>query len=183
MHFGFGWEEIVVKRGLFVGRFQPFHKGHLKPLKDILEKLDELVIVVGSAQYSHKIDNPFTAGERVTMIRLALEEEGIQPLKYWIIPVSDVHVHMIWVSHVVGYTPKFTVVYSNEPLTRRLFVEAGYKVEPVPFHKREVYSATEIRKRMLNGQKWEKLVPNSVVQFIKEINGVERIRNLAKTDI
>jgi len=75
------------------------------------------------------------------------------------------------------------VIYSNESLTRRLFVEAGYKIEPVPFHKREVYSATEIRKRMLNGQKWEKLVPNSVVKFIKEINGVERIRDLAKTDI
>lgn len=182
MHFSLGWEEIVVKRGLFVGRFQPFHKGHLKPLKDILEKLDELIIVVGSAQYSHKIDNPFTAGERITMIRLALEEEGIPPSKYWIISVPDVHVHMTWVSNIVGYTPKFTVVYSNESLTRRLFVEADYKVEPVPFHKREVYSATEIRKQMLNGQKWEKLVPNSVVQFIKEINGVERIRDLAKTD-
>jgi len=183
MHFSLGWEEIVVKRGLFVGRFQPFHKGHLKPLKDILEKLDELVIVVGSTQYSHKIDNPFTAGERITMIRRALEEEGIAPSRYWIISVPDVHVHMTWVSHLVGYTPKFTVVYSNEPLTRRLFVEAGYKVEHVPFHKREVYSATEIRKRMLNGQNWEQLVPNSVVQFIKEIGGVERIRDLAKTDI
>jgi nicotinamide-nucleotide adenylyltransferase len=183
MHFSLGWEEIVVKRGLFVGRFQPFHKGHLKPLKDILEKLDELVIVVGSSQYSHKIDNPFTAGERITMIRRALEEEEIAPSRYWIISVPDVHVHMTWVSHLVGYTPKFTVVYSNAPLTRRLFVEAGYKVEPVPFHKREVYSATEIRKRMLNGQNWEQLVPNSVVQFIKEISGVERIRDLAKSDI
>jgi nicotinamide-nucleotide adenylyltransferase len=183
MHFSLGWEEIVVKRGLFVGRFQPFHKGHLKPLKDILEKLDELVIVVGSSQYSHKIDNPFTAGERITMIRRALEEEGIAPSRYWIISVPDVHVHMTWVSHLVGYTPKFTVVYTNEPLTRRLFVEAGYKVEPVPFVKREVYSATEIRKRMLNGQNWEQLVPNSVVQFIKEISGVERIRDLAKSDI
>ncbi len=183
MHFSLRCEETMVKRGLFVGRFQPFHKGHLKPLKDILEKLDELIIVVGSAQYSHKIDNPFTAGERITMIRLALKEEGIPPSKYWIIPVPDVHVHMTWVSHVVGYTPKFTVVYSNESLTRRLFVEAGYKIEPVPFHKREVYSATEIRKRMLNGQKWEKLVPNSVVKFIKEINGVERIRDLTETDV
>jgi len=182
MQLSLGQEQIVVKRGLFVGRFQPFHKGHLKPLKDILEKLDELVIVVGSAQYSHKIDNPFTAGERITMIRRALEKEGITPSKYWIIPVPDVHVHMTWVSHIIGYTPKFSVVYTNEPLTRRLFVEAGYKVEPVPFHKREVYSATEIRKRMLNGQNWEQLVPNSVVQFIKEIDGVKRIRDLAKKD-
>lgn len=173
----------MVKRGLFVGRFQPFHMGHLKAVKDILEKLDELVIVVGSSQYSHRMDNPFTAGERVTMIRRALEEEGISPSRYWILPVPDVHVHMTWVAQVVGYTPKFTVVYTNDPLTRRLFIEAGYEVKPVPFHKRELYSATEIRKRMLNGKNWEELLSSSVVQFIKEIDGVERLRDLAKTDI
>lgn len=172
----------MVKRGLFVGRFQPFHRGHLKAVKDILEKLDELVIVVGSSQYSHRMDNPFTAGERVTMIRRALEK-GISPSRYWIVPVPDVHVHMTWVAQVVGYTPKFTVVYTNDPLTRRLFIEAGYEVKPVPFHKREFYSATEIRKRMLNGKNWEELLPSSVAQFIKEIGGVERLRDLAKTDI
>jgi nicotinamide-nucleotide adenylyltransferase len=173
----------MVKRGLFVGRFQPFHMGHLKAVKDILEKLDELVIVVGSSQYSHRMDDPFTAGERVTMIRRALEEEGISPSRYWFVPVPDVHVHMTWVAQVVGYTPKFTVVYTNDPLTRRLFVEAGYEVKPVPFHKRELYSATEIRKRMLNGKNWEDLLPSSVVRFIKEIGGVERLQDLAKTDV
>lgn len=171
-----------MKRGLFVGRFQPFHLGHLEAVKDILEKIDELVIVVGSSQYSHRIDNPFTAGERVTMIRKALEEQGISPSRYWIVPVPDVHVHMTWVSQVLGYTPRFNVVYTNDPLTRRLFIEAGYEVKPVPFYKRKLYSATEIRKRMLNGQNWEKLIPNSVIQFIKEINGMERLQDLAKTD-
>jgi len=173
----------MVKRGLFVGRFQPFHIGHLKAVKGILEKLDELVIVVGSSQHSHRMDNPFTAGERITMIRKALEEEGISPSQYWIVPVPDVHVHITWVAQVIGYTPKFNVVYTNEPLTRRLFVEAGYEVKPVPFHKRELYSATEIRKRMLEGKNWEELLPSSVVQFIKEMGGVERLRDLAKTDI
>jgi len=173
----------MVKRGLFVGRFQPFHMGHLTAVKDILEKLDELVIVVGSSQYSHRMDNPFTAGERVTMIRKALEEKGISPSHYWIVPVPDVHVQVTWVAQVIGYTPFFTVVYTNDSLTLRLFTEAGYEVKPVPFHKRELYSATEIRKRMLNEKNWEELLPNSVVQFIKEINGVERLQDLAKSDV
>ena len=172
----------MVKRGVFVGRFQPFHNGHLKAVEGILREVDELVIVVGSSQYSHRMNNPFTSGERITMIRRALEEEGIQPSRYWIVPVPDTHVHMIWVSQVVGYTPKFDVVYTNEPLTRRLFVERGFKVEPVPFHEREIYSATEIRKRILDGENWEELVPKGVAQIIKEIGGVERLRDLAKTD-
>lgn len=172
----------MVKRGLFVGRFQPFHKGHLEAIKDVLKEVDELGVVIGSAQYSHRKDNPFTAGERVTMIRKALEEAEIPAACWWIVPVPDVHVHMVWVAEVVGYVPKFDVVYSNDPLTKRLFLEAGFKVKPFPLHKREVYSATEIRERILNGKDWKTLVPKSVVKIIEEIGGVERLQDLARTD-
>ena len=170
------------KRGLFVGRFQPVHKGHVEVIKRIMKEVNELVIVVGSSQYSHRLDNPFTAGERITMIRKALEKEGIQLPRIWIIPVPDVHQHALWVSQIVGYSPKFDVVYANEPLTRRLFIEAGFNVEPMPMIKREVYLATEIRKRMLAGENWKELVPSSVAKFIKDIDGEVRLRDLNKTD-
>ncbi|HDN05579.1 MAG TPA: nicotinamide-nucleotide adenylyltransferase [Candidatus Bathyarchaeota archaeon] len=169
-------------RGLFVGRFQPFHLGHLAAIKYVLKKVDELVIVIGSAQYSHRRNNPFTAGERLVMVRKALEEAGVDCSKIWIVPVPDVHLHMLWVSSVEGYTPKFDVVYSNEPLTRRLFMEAGYKVESIPFHKRKFYSSTEVREELLKGESWEKLVPKSVADFIKEIDGINRLKDLVKTD-
>jgi nicotinamide-nucleotide adenylyltransferase len=172
----------MVKRGLFVGRFQPFHLGHLSAVKDTLKEVDELIIVIGSAQYSHRINNPFTAGERLVMVRRALEEAGIDNSRIWMVPVPDVHLHMMWVSAVEGYTPRFEVVYSNEPLTKRLFIEAGYTVKPIPFHKRNVYSSTEIRKRMLGGGNWEELVPKSVAAFIKEIDGVKRLQDLTKSD-
>lgn len=172
----------MVKRGLFVGRFQPFHLGHLSVVEDILKEVDELVIVVGSAQYSHRMDNPFTTGERLAMIRRALEEAGIDYKRIWIVPVPDIQIHMVWVSAVEGYTPQFKIVYSNEPLTRRLFAEAGYEVKSIRYHKRKVYSATEIRKRILKGENWEELVPKSVAEFIKEIGGVERLKDLTKSD-
>ncbi|MDH5374375.1 MAG: nicotinamide-nucleotide adenylyltransferase [Candidatus Bathyarchaeota archaeon] len=172
----------MAKRGLLVGRFQPFHLGHLQAIKDVLKEVDELVIVIGSAQYSHNLDDPFTAGERLVMVRKALEEAGIDYARVWVVPVPDVHLHMMWVSAVEGYTPKFDVVYSNEPLTRRLFMEAGYEVKSIRFHKRRVYSSTEIRERLLNGESWEKLVPESVAEFIKEIDGVNRLRDLTKSD-
>jgi nicotinamide-nucleotide adenylyltransferase len=172
----------LVKRGLYVGRFQPFHLGHLGAVKDILEEVEELVIVVGSAQYSHNLNDPFTAGERLVMTRKALEEAGVNDSRFWIVPVPDVHLHMMWVSALEGYTPHFDVVYSNEPLTRRLFTEAGYKVKAIRFHERKLYSSTEIRERMLRGESWEKLVPKSVAAFVKEIDGVNRLRDLTKSD-
>jgi nicotinamide-nucleotide adenylyltransferase len=172
----------MVKRGLIVGRFQPFHLGHLGAIKDVSKEVDELVIVIGSAQYSHRLNDPFTAGERLTMIRKALEEAGMDCSRIWIVPVPDIHLHMMWASAVEGYTPKFDIVYSNEPLTRRLFIEAGYKVKAMRFHERKLYSSTEIRERMLKDESWEKLVPKSVATFIREIDGVNRLRDLTKSD-
>jgi nicotinamide-nucleotide adenylyltransferase len=151
-------------------------------VKDILEEANELVIVIGSAQYSHNISNPFTAGERLTMIRRALKEAKLSESRLWIVPVPDVHLHMMWVSALEGYTPRFDTVYSNEPLTSRLFKEAGYKVKPIRFHERKFYSSTLIRERMLKDGSWEKLVPKSVATFIKEIDGVNRLRDLMKSD-
>jgi nicotinamide-nucleotide adenylyltransferase len=172
----------MTKRGLFVGRFQPFHLGHLNAIKNVLKEVEELVLVIGSAQYSHNLANPFTAGERLVMVRKALEEAGIDYSRIWIVPVPDVHLHMMWVSAIEGYTPKFDVVYSNEPLTRRLFMEAGYTVKAIRFYERKLYSSTEIRERMLKDESWEKLIPKSVAVFIKEIDGVNRLRDLTKSD-
>jgi nicotinamide-nucleotide adenylyltransferase len=170
------------KRGLYVGRFQPFHLGHLSAIKEVLKEVDELVIVIGSAQYSHNFNNPFTAGERLVMVRTALEECGVDSKRVWIVPVPDVHLHMMWVSSLEGYTPHFDILYSNEPLTRRLFMESGYKVKPIRFFERKEYSSTEIREKMVKGQNWERLVPKSVATFIKGIDGLNRLKDLTKTD-
>jgi nicotinamide-nucleotide adenylyltransferase len=172
----------LVIRGLYVGRFQPFHLGHLDAIKYVLERVDELVVVIGSAQYSHNSHDPFTAGERLVMIQRALLECNVDTSKVWIVPVPDVHLHMLWVSAVEGYTPRFEVVYSNEPLSKRLFMEAGYNVTKIPYFDRESYSSTVIRKKMLNDENWSELVPKSVKELILEIDGVNRLKDLARTD-
>jgi len=175
-------ENIVVNRGLYVGRFQPFHIGHLDAIKYALENVEELVIVIGSAQYSHNNHDPFTAGERLMMVHNALLEANVDLSKVWVVPVPDVHLHMLWVSAVEGYTPKFNVVFSNEPLTRRLFMEAGYPVKELPLFDRKQYTSTLVRQKMLQDASWTKLVPKAVAKFIKEIDGVNRLRDLARTD-
>jgi nicotinamide-nucleotide adenylyltransferase len=172
----------MVTRGLYVGRFQPFHLGHLGAIKYSLKEVDELVIVIGSAQYSHNANNPFTAGERLVMVRRALFEAGVDYSKLWIVPVPDVHLHMLWVSAVEGYTPKFNALFSNEPLTKRLFMEAGYEVKTVPLFERKTYVSTIVREKMVKDNSWMELVPKSVADFILEIDGVNRLIDLTRTD-
>jgi len=169
-------------RGLYVGRYQPFHKGHLHAVKYILGRVDQLLIVVGSAQYSHTRRNPFTAGERISMIHAALDAGGVDRALYSVLPVPDIHAHSLWVRHVGSYVPRFEVVYANDALVKRLFEEGGYRVEPIPFLERDAFSATEIRQRMLDGRDWADLVPDAVADYIGEIDGVSRVRDLARTD-
>jgi len=156
--------------------------GHLDAIKYVLKEVDEVVIIIGSAQYSHNTKNPFTAGERLVMVRQALLEAGVNNSKLWIVPVPDVHLHMLWVSAVEGYTPKFNALFSNEPLTKRLFMEAGYEVKPIPLFDRKFYMSTLVREKMVKDDTWTELVPKTVANFILEIDGVNRLRDLARTD-
>ncbi|MHA2405128.1 MAG: nicotinamide-nucleotide adenylyltransferase [Candidatus Hermodarchaeia archaeon] len=169
-------------RALYVGRFQPLHNGHVEAIKYIIREVDALEIVIGSAQLSHSLTNPFTTGERIRMIRDTLTDIRTTPCKCHIIAIPDAEMHAIWVSTVITYTPPFDLIYSNEPLTTRLFRESKREVKNIPFFNREIYSATEVRRRMLAGESWKTLVPLPVVKIIEEIHGVERLQALKLTD-
>lgn len=166
--------------GLFVGRFQPFHKGHLATVKFALGKVDQLVIVVGSAQKSHEPRNPFTAGERVRMIKESLDSEKIDVGRILIIPVPDVDVHSLWTRQVDMLVPKYDVVFANDSFTLMLFRERGVKTVEAPLVDRSEMQATEVRKKIAEGGRWEGLVPAPVARIIKEINGVERVKAIAE---
>jgi len=169
-------------RAMIIGRWQPPHKGHIEVAKQILREVDELIVGIGSAQESHTLDNPFTAGERVLMLTRALSEAGIDLSRVHLIPIPDVNNNAVWVSHVISLSPPFEIVYSGNPLVRRLFKEAGFKTKIQPMFKRKEYWGTEIRDRMIKGGRWEDLVPKAVVEVMREIKAVERLRDLSKTD-
>lgn len=167
-------------RALFIGRFQPFHNGHLEVLREISRGY-EPVIVIGSAEVSHTVDDPFTAGERYLMIAETLsQEEDIG--KFSIIPIMNVNRYGIWVSHIRTLVPPFHAVFTNNSLTRRLFAEAGYTVHSPQRYSREGYRGTYIRELMRSGGRWEHLVPEAVVEVIREQDGLERLIEIAESD-
>ncbi|MDD1687174.1 nicotinamide-nucleotide adenylyltransferase [Methanoregula sp.] len=168
-----------MKRGFYVGRFQPFHNGHQTVLEHIAGKVDEIIIGIGSAQLSHHVDNPFTAGERVLMITRSL---ATLDCPYYVIPIEDVQRNALWVAHVRSMAPPFDVCYSSNPLVVRLFHEAGVNVQSPAMYERELLCGTEIRRRIIQGEPWKKLVPPAVVQVLKEIDGEKRLRQISRND-
>ena len=167
-------------RAIFVGRFQPFHLGHLKVVNlAFKEGVEELIIVIGSAEDNHTLRNPFTAGERFEMIRDTLTEYK----KIEIIPISDLKNNSAWVTTIKSYLPPFSIVYTNEPMSKRLFKEEKFAVRGM-LRDNKNYSGTNIRELIIKEDPtWISLVPTQVADIIHRIDGVNRLIDLSKKDL
>ncbi|MBW2977353.1 nicotinamide-nucleotide adenylyltransferase [Candidatus Woesearchaeota archaeon] len=157
-----------MKVGLYIGRFQPFHLGHLSVIKDALKQVDRIMIGLGSSQEGRTKKNPFTAKERSKMIKAALKEAKISPRKYKLVLLKDIlECDEVWVKYVLKKIGRFQILWTGNPWMKRCFKDVkSVKLKNV---KKEVdVSSTKIR-RLLKGKGWERLVPKSVSKEIKRM--------------
>lgn len=159
--------------GLFIGRFQPFHLGHLEAIRFGLSQVENLWIGIGSSNKGIERQNPFTADERKEMILSSLEDKISSHVKIYYIPDTDDHEQ--WTHLVDSIIPKYDLVFSNDNFTQALFQKRGITVTPVPLMEREKLSATNIRKRITTDQNWEELVPNGTKKVLEKINAKKRL--------
>lgn len=163
---------------LFVGRFQPFHLGHLDALRQILKKEEQVIIVIGSAEDDFVPENPFTASERFMMIDAALREDGVSREKYVIIPLRDIKNYSLWVKHLESLTPPFSKVYTGSSVVRILFRKAGYEVRTQKINLE--ISATRVRKALLEKKGWKSMVPKSVAKLLVQWKAEKRLEEIEK---
>lgn len=60
---------------VYIGRFQPYHRGHDYVLRQALRHGNDVIVVLGSSFGPRTIKNPFNEAEREDMIRACLSEE------------------------------------------------------------------------------------------------------------
>ncbi|MGI0029747.1 MAG: nicotinamide-nucleotide adenylyltransferase [Nitrososphaera sp.] len=176
-------QEMTTRRGLMLGRFQPFHNGHLALAKQILRECDELVIVIGSAQFNYIDKDPFTAGERISMIHSALSEGSVDLSKCYIVPIANDDNNARWLAYLRSMIPPFHVLYSGNDFVKHLALsqDARITIRRPDFLKKSQHNGTKIRQMIVAAKPWKHLVPAAVAREIQRVNGVERIRLLAST--
>ena len=164
-----------MKKGLILGRFQPFHLGHLSVIQEILNDQIEPMICIGSAQEGNTNDNPFTTKERKTMIKAVMSNLDC---KYEIYEIPDVNNNELYVSHLETFVPDFDIVYSGNTLVQKLFKTAGYRVVVPEMINRKVWEGAAIRRAMMVGDEWETAVPSQIVDYISDSNGIGKLHEL-----
>ena len=165
-----------------MGRFQPFHLGHLELVKQILNECDEVIIALTGSQFNYIEKDPFTSGERIEMIHQTLKQNDIDFTKCYIIAIENQFNVATWASYLKSSLPHFDKVYSGNDYVVMLLADSGISVVSPKFLDREQYNATKIRKMIANDEEWEKLLPSSVSEIIKKINGVKRIKTIFKSE-
>lgn len=162
--------------GLLIGRFQPFHLGHLDALHFALSKVDKLWIGLGSSNKPLEKNNPFSAEERKEMILSSIDESMKQRIQIYFIP--DLENHIKWIELIDTIVPKFDIIFTNDELTRHLYSKCDVEVLSIPFSKRDILSGTNIRDMIISDQKWENLVPEGTKNFLYKTSAKHRLKNL-----
>lgn len=163
--------------GLFIGRFQPLHNGHMLVIEGMTKVCGKIWIGIGSSSSHHEKENPFTAVERREMLQRALQDKSLIPMfDINFVELPDETDDTAWRDKVLEKTGPVDVVWTGNEWTAKCF-EGVIPVKPI----KEVpgISATEIRKMMVEeNMDWKKKIPSDVALFIGEIDGVSRMKAL-----
>lgn len=159
---------------LFIGRFQPFHNGHLMVVQGMRKVCERIIIGVGSTDEPTSLTHPFSAAERHEMISAALLDADIPDADIYDLPdtASDAE----WVDAVLRVTGPIDVVWTGNEQVETLFAEKGIKVQKI----KEVpgVSGTLVRERILSGGDWDALVPDGVASVMRRIDAAGRLRDI-----
>ena len=162
--------------GLLIGRFQPFHLGHLEAVNFALNKVENLWIGIGSSNKYNEKKNPFSADERRKMITLSVDDSIITRIKIFDIP--DVGDHEKWTYSIDKIVPEYNQVFSNDEFTKTLFEKREMNVVPVVLKDRGKISGTNIRELIADNKNWQDLVPQGTRKVIDNLNAKERLKDL-----
>ncbi len=172
-----------MQSALFIGRFQPFHKGHLAAVKKILEKNERVIIAIGSAEKNLLPHNPLTASERFQIIEESLKEAKIPPEKYIIIPVQNINNFSIWAHHINTFVPPYTRIYTGSDIVKTCFKYAQIDTEIISLDRYFKLSATKVREVIIKDKDMKKFLTPACIKLLKKWDIKTRLKVIDKAVI
>ncbi len=164
---------------VFIGRFQPFHNGHLAVITQALKLSQKIIICIGSAGAARSLRNPFTASERSKIILEALPSDVREQVVF--VNIKDrTYNDTAWVeeiqSSVAGVVGEYGDKQSRIGLIGYSKDESSYYLNLFPRWKSEnvsqkvIFNSTDIRNDFFRSNPLisEHVVPAATFGFLKE---------------
>jgi len=155
------------RTALFIGRFQPLHKGHLYSLSKACE-VGERVLVMIAKSNSFKTENdPWHWSIRKKMLMEVVERLGLSKKIIKIFTCPDYPSDQYWLRQVEKRAGKFEVVVTNNEWVAEIMEKVGYPVYRSGLWRRETLEGVKIRKMIREGRgDWVERVPEPVVEIL-----------------
>ena len=168
---------------IVLGRFQPFHKGHVHLVETAL-KLGPTIIAIGSSQESWTFDNPYSGDEREEMITRWLGQKNLK-----IVQIDDINDPPNWVEHATKFHGEGTMVTSDEGI-KKLYEQAGFPVKWVDLSQRDSLEGWRVRTTMkmlstiMDDEAQTKIlsetIPVEIVEWLVENDALYRFYELSR---
>ena len=118
---------------VFIGRFQPFHSGHLRVVEEGLAKAQHLVVLIGSAYQPRNPRNPWRHEERELFIRSCLSESDNKRLTC--LPLMDVPYNdELWVRNVQNSVAGIATAHHTVPHRPAKIALIGHRKDQTGFY-------------------------------------------------
>ncbi|MBQ4836248.1 bifunctional nicotinamide-nucleotide adenylyltransferase/Nudix hydroxylase [Pseudoalteromonas luteoviolacea] len=149
---------------VFIGRFQPFHQGHLRVVKEGLKRASQVIILCGSAHQPRTVRNPWTSSERELMIRgtLSAEENSrvhTAPLMdtvynddAWVRNVQTTVKGIVTAQHRVPHKTPLIGLIGHSKDQSSYYLNMFPQWQSVPVENYQAISATPLRKHLFSAQ-------------------------------
>lgn len=163
--------------GAYIGRFEPPHRAHLAVMLEALERVNKIIVVIGSARAARSVKNPWTAEERQTLIADMLAGAGVPRARVLFAFVRDYFYNeALWLSEVQRGVAAHTRGSTDIALVGHIKDDSSYYLrsfpawEYLPTRVESPLNATDLRRLYFGGHEVsaEEHVPPSVRTFLEE---------------
>ena len=166
------------KFGLILGRFQTIHNGHVQLIEICRELCDKTLILIGSAQESGTVRNPYDINLRKKAIKMLYDDadvivDGINDM------TNENDICVEWGRYILNnIKEKYNelpdlMVYGKDESRKGWFSDEDSKLisELIVSRKNIEISATELRKLLVenNKKEWQKYVPEAIWGMYDEL--------------
>ncbi len=162
---------------LFIGRFQPFHNGHVDAINQILkDKPSKIIIGIGSSESELTQKNPFSYYERKEMLQIFIDNQKLTCFKIY--PIPDFDNPRKWTNYILKNLPEFDTLYSGNPYTASCFENTDKQIKNLQINK--FVKAVHIRQLIAKDLNWQKSIPIEISKYLIKIKSVKRLQEIEK---